>query len=186
MKVGDDQFEIMLAGEFIALRPTLRCGMRLDRRFGSFAKLIDDLNEGSLSAATFVLYPHCDRLALGFMIIEADLESVCTKLIPFVLECAGIDPDAQGGEGGEGAVPFSEHLRHLYRIATGWIGWTPETALDCTPGEITEAYKGRLEMLKTIFGGEDANAKPRDLNSKIRQIFGDIGTKVVNRRKPDA
>jgi hypothetical protein len=185
MKVGDDHFAIVLAGESITLRPTLRCGMRLDRRAGSFAKLIDDLNEGSLSAATFVLSPHFERLTLGFLIIESGLESVCTKLIPFVLECAGIDPDAQG-EGGEGAVPFSEHLRHLYRIATGWIGWTPETALDCTPGEITEAYKGRLEMLKAIFGGEDANAKPRDLNSKIRQIFGDIGTKVVSRRKPDA
>jgi len=38
---------------------------------------------------------------------------------------------------------------------------TPETAWNATPNEIAEAYQGRLDMLKAIYGAAKATKRPR-------------------------
>ena len=189
MRLAGDHIDLGLGVEFITLRPTLRCGLRLERRDGSFAKLIADLQEGSLSAARFVIGDAFHHPAAGQCILDAGIDEVCAKLIAFVLNCAGIDPDApqstaSGDEASE--VTFGEHRAQLYRIATGWLGWTPDVALDATPVEIMEAYKGRLDMLKAVFGGgdEDESAKPAKKPQSadhFKAVFRDLGAKQVKR-----
>jgi hypothetical protein len=148
-------------------------------------QLIADLQEGSLSTARFVLADSFNRPSVAACILDAGLDAVCGQLIAFALNCAGVDPDAKGdGEAGE--TTFAEHLDHLYRIATGWLGWTPEVALDSTPVEIREAYKGRLDMLRAIFGGDDADkptpAKRPRTADELRAAFRELGAKPVKRR----
>jgi hypothetical protein len=186
VKLADDHIAIKLGAELITLRPTLRCGLRLERRReGSFAKLIEDLQSGSLTAAQYVISDHYQHMALGHQILDAGLEEVCLQLTAFVLQCSGIDPDADG-KGGE-SVSFSEHLTSLYRIGTGWLGWTPETTLDSTPVEIAQAYLGRIDMLKAIFGGEKSEAKASPSKNmsaaNIREVFRDMGAEAVKKRK---
>jgi hypothetical protein len=181
MKLGQDHIALKLGGELITLRPTLRCGLRLERREGSFAKLIEDLQGDSLSAARFVIEDQLDRVQLGYLILDAGLEVVCSQLVTFVMDCVGIDPDAKA-EGKGGSVSFAEHLTSLYRIGTGWLGWTPATTLDATPAEITEAFKGRTDMLKAIFGGEsDTKPKSNASSDHLRSVFQEIGTTKVKR-----
>ena len=189
MLLAGDHIEITLASELIILRPTLHCGFRLERREGSFAKLIADLQEGSLSAAHYVLADHFKRPGIAQSIMDAGIEDVCGTLIPFVLYCAGIDPlhtSAQDRQSGANEVTFAEHLTNLYRIATGWIGWTPEVALNSTPTEIMEAYKGRLDMLKAIYGGsEDDTPNPRKRKTDaddLRSAFRDLGAKTARKQ----
>ncbi|MHA6646408.1 hypothetical protein ACX3P1_28370, partial [Mesorhizobium sp. A623] len=49
-------------------------------------------------------------------------------------------------------------LADFYEIATGWLGWTPETAWNATPAEILAAQRGLIAKLKAIHG--TAEEKP--------------------------
>jgi hypothetical protein len=182
VKLANEHIVIELGGEFITLRPTLRCGFRLERREGSFAKLISDLQEGSLTAAHFVLADNFHRPTIATCIVDAGLEDVCGKLILHAISCTGLDPNAKPDPNAEPSnVTFGDHLTQLYRIATGWLGWTPDVALDSTPAEITEAYKGRLDMLKAVFGGDDTpKGNPAE---KLKAMFADKGAVKGKRRK---
>lgn len=182
MKLLDDRIALKLGAELVTLRPTLRCGLRLDARDGSFSKLIEDLQGGSLTAALFVIRAHHDHMALGEHVLEAGLDHVCATLITFALQCAGIDPDAKAeGDADAGEVSFAEHLANLYRLGTGWLGWTPDTTLNATPAEIVEAYKGRVDMLRAIFGGEgDKPKSAKATPDQIREAFRQLGAKRVH------
>lgn len=37
----------------------------------------------------------------------------------------------------------------------GWLGWTEQQALDTSIESIRLAYEGRVDLLKSIFGGKD-------------------------------
>ncbi|MEO9340473.1 hypothetical protein ABFT80_23970 [Mesorhizobium sp. SB112] len=179
MKLADD-ITITVAGEEIFLHPALRHAIRLERLEGSFAKLIRDVQENSLSAAVEIIRDHTDMLFLENRVLEV-LPELKGSLLAYVMALTGIDLEdapAKAKTNGSKSVPFADHLTNLYRIGTGWLGWTPETTLDATPTEITQAYKGRLEMLKAIFGGGE-KAKPEDdrpLNEKFRSLFAAHGT----------
>lgn len=175
---------IILAGEAVTLRPSLACAMQLERRPGSFKGLLDEIADDSLSAASAIIAPHHSHPMLASRIMDARLDALRPALMDYVLQCAGIDPDAPKAAPEGPSVSFAEHLQHLYRIGTGWLGWTPDTTLDATPAEIMEAYRGRMDMLKAIFGSaDDTQPQPdtRDLDAKFRAAFGSFGTIVVNR-----
>ncbi len=154
--------------------------MRLERREGSFQKLLRDLIEGSLSASFDVLRDHVRYTddILRLKIMDTGLDVLKPSLIAFVIACSGVE-DAPGNDNKpkiEGDfITHKEHLESLFRIATGWLGWSPDVALSSSPKEIMEAYKGRTEMLKAIFGssekpkgdwGERAKAALLALNPK--------------------
>ena len=182
MRLADEHITLELGAQRITLRPSLRCGFRLERREGGFAKLISDLQEGSLSAAHFVLANDFHHPAIAQCIMDAGLEDVCGRLIVHVVNCTGIDPDAKLDPDAEPSnVTFADHLTSLYRIATGWLGWTPEIALESTPAEITEAYKGKIDMLKAMNGGDET---PKgDAGDKLKAMFANKGTVKGKRRK---
>lgn len=177
---------ITLAGEAVELRPSLACAMKLERRPTSFKGLLDEIADDSLSAASAIIAPHHPHPMLAARIMDAGLSTLRPALVDYVLRCAGIDadPDDSAPSADRETVSFAEHLQHLYRIGTGWLGWTPATTLDATPAEIMEAYKGRLDLLKSIFGdGGDTTPKPdsRSLDDKFRAVFSSRGTTVVTR-----
>jgi hypothetical protein len=53
------------------------------------------------------------------------------------------------------AMPWREVYRELFKLATGWLGWTPETAWSATPQEITDAFEAHVVKLKAIHGTAD-------------------------------
>lgn len=182
MRLADD-ITIVIAGEEIQLRPSLHHAIRLERREGSFQKLLRDIMDGSLTAACDVIRDHTDLDFLENRILDA-LPDLKAPLLQYVMQCAGVDGDdapAKASKGGKPAksVPFREYLQQQYKVATGWLGWSPETALDATPAEIQLAYEGRLDMLKAIFGSsENKTSSDADmpLDAKFKGIFGGIGT----------
>lgn len=161
-----DQITIIVGGEVIELRPCLRFAMRLERRPGSFEKLLTDVADGSLSAAVEIVGDHTGMLFLKNHVFEA-LPSIGDALVAYVMACVGINSDNAPSDDkkakGKSAplVSFTEHLADLYRIGTGWLGWTPTQTLDATPAEIMEAFRGRQEMLKAIFGGAEEKSEPK-------------------------
>ncbi|MDH0113384.1 hypothetical protein N7379_02750 [Rhizobium pusense] len=180
MKLADPIL-VTIAGEEIELNPSLRCAMQLERRDGSFRQLLAEINDGSLSAAVAIIEPHADGMPFLKNRVLDELPTLKPALIAYVLRCTGIDPDeAPTGDKSKGqAQPFYDYLTSLYRIGTGWLGWSPETTLDATPAEIIEANKGRMEMLKAIFGSGEKD-KPKDnrpLEEKFRTVFAGFGTR---------
>ncbi|MEH2469742.1 hypothetical protein V1281_001011 [Nitrobacteraceae bacterium AZCC 2161] len=78
-------------------------------------------------------------------------------------------------------ISFKEYHTRLFRIATGWLGWTPDEAWDATPAEILEAYQGRTEMLAAVFGGKKGSddtthdATKGKIEASIRDELNAIG-----------
>lgn len=169
-----------LGGEFITLRPTLRRALRLASGDG-FATLIAEIEDESLSAALTVIADNHSGDDLAEKLMKHGLGRLTNSLLAYVLECAGLNSDldekADGGKRDGKSVTFEDHLTGLFRIATGWLGWTPQASWDATPAEIIEAYKGRVEMFKAIFGSsEDEPAEPVDTSERFRTVLQSFGT----------
>jgi len=157
--------------------------MRLERREGSFAKLIADIQDESLTAAVAIIGPNYPAQFLEQKIMDTGLASLTTPLLEYVLQCAGMDSDGDDTPTKSDAPPvsFQEHLASLYRVATGWMGWTPQVALDATPSEILEAYKGRIEMMKAIFGSADEPTPPINTDERFKTVLRSFGTTKIMR-----
>src|SRR5690606_22400319 len=100
--------------------------------------------------------------AIGFLaqIDSTPLQIVANTITaPLILFLGSFSPadtstDKQTDSGAPMAWPVV--VKTLYRRATGWLNWTPETAWDATPTEITEAFAGWLEH------HEATNPQPSD------------------------
>ncbi|WP_440408696.1 hypothetical protein [Neorhizobium petrolearium] len=177
-----DEITVTIAKEAVTLRPSLRYAIQLERRPGSFRQLTRDIMDGSLTAAVDIIRPHCDLDYLENRILDA-LPELQAPLLQYVMACAGLDRDDAPKAANTGkpakAVPFHDYLQELYKIATGWLGWDPDTALDATPAEIQLAYEGRLDLLKSIFGGSEKPESNLSLGDKLKVAFGTFGTKKI-------
>lgn len=174
MKLAEE-ITISIAGEDVELRPTLRLALQWERRPGGFSRVLRDLDDLSLSTAADLIADHDPHPLIINRVFDAGLVNLREPLVRYVLALAGVDPEnVEKAATSKGkTVPLATHLTELYRLATGWLGWTPDVALDATPTEIMEAFKGREAMLQAIFGtGGKGKAKdPRPLDQKVRDLF---------------
>jgi hypothetical protein len=186
MPLASEDIVIDLA-EAITLVPTLRAAYRLERKYDGFDKLFYRVAGGSVSAIADVIREGAGDCALTRYLDDAPLRIALDRLMPpclkFILALSGADDTAEKGATGK-PIPFAEHHTNLFRIATGWLGWTPEDAWNASPAEILEAYKGRAEMLAAIFGGKNDADKPADISdSDTRRRLNAIGN-LANARMP--
>lgn len=84
MKLADD-IVITLGGEEVILHPSLRNAIRLERRPGSFDKLLQEIAEGSLSAAVEIIADHHDHPMLKSRILEARIDALAMPLLTYVV-----------------------------------------------------------------------------------------------------
>lgn len=177
MRLADHDIEVELGGEIIELRPTLRHAIRLARLPGSLGGLADQVTQGSLTAAVTILNDHHPHPYLATHIMDAGLDTLAGPLLSYLMACSGYDPDARfpANDGGE-SIPFPQFLEGLYKIGTGWIGWSADQTLNATPMEIMRAHSGRMDMLRAVFGSDEKTQKkpatPEDLNKKFRAVLG--------------
>lgn len=171
-RLATDEVTLVVDGEEIHLRPTLRAAMRLERRFGGFDKLLAQLAGGSVTVARDVIRESGGEhsLAVRFLdSIPADgalvvLDAITAPLVFHVWQLAGMDMEkADAAEPAKGAelITFETFHARLFGLATGWLGWTPDAAWSATPAEILAAHAGRLDMLRAIFGSGEAAPEPK-------------------------
>lgn len=55
----------------------------------------------------------------------------------------------------------------------GWLGWSEEQTLRTTIPAIELAYEGRLDMLRAVFGGGDAQQPQGDANREMTPALFD-------------
>jgi hypothetical protein len=162
MRLADDQTAICLGFETIHLRATLRAAFRLERTYEGFHNLSEAIALGHVAAFADLIREASDDpkavdcyfeyVASNPMLVSImELREPLLKFIPILSGAA----DAKGGDKTSSGprITFEEYHTKLFRIATGWLGWTPEQAWNATLAEILEAHQGRTEMLASIFGG---------------------------------
>jgi hypothetical protein len=164
MRLANDETAISLGSETIHLRPTLRAAFRLERTYAGFQNLSQAIALGHVSAFVAVIRqasadPSAVDRYLAYAGEHAMLVSVMElrePLLKFILILAGAD-DNSSSKLTSSPISFEEYFTKLFRIATGWLGWSSEQAWNATPAEIIEAHRGRTEMLSAIFGGGNAS-----------------------------
>lgn len=160
MQLADDEFELTVGRETVYLRPTLRAAFRLEQKYNGFDKLIHAVFTGHLAAYGDVIKEGTgQRSALtdyldtaGDTPLIVSLELLVQPICDFVIGLTGSETAFEAAKGIP--ISFKEYHTRLFRIATGWLGWSPDDAWNATPAEILEAYQGRTEMLAAVFGGK--------------------------------
>lgn len=187
MRLAQDEITIDLGHEVIRLRASLRAAFRLESRHHGFEKLIKGIADGNFSIMADVIRESADpRSAFAEFLDGIDalpmglaIERISEPLIAHVMALAGVDSDAATEPRQEAErIPFTEYHTKLFRLATGWLGWTPADAWEATPAEITEAYKGRRELLSAMFGSGNADGstitKPDERTRDRLNAIGDL------------
>jgi hypothetical protein len=97
------------------------------------------------------------------------------RLSEFILALLNVKPENTTLENKSATeTDFITVLENLFEIGTGWLSWTPEQTWNASPAEIVAAHKGRLALLKGIFGskeketGEKQPDFERDPDAKIK------------------
>jgi hypothetical protein len=173
-----DETTIEFGHEVIRLRASLRAAFRLERRHGGFDKIIHAIADGHLGVMADVVREssNTDLLdCIGRLPLRDAITRLVEPLSAHVLALAGVDAGSSKAEPGAERIPFSEYFLKLFRLATGWCGMSPSEAWQATPAEITEAYKGRLELLGAMFGGGKATDETDDAESRRElNAIGDL------------
>jgi hypothetical protein len=171
MTLADSEIVITFDGERLTLRPTLRAAMRLESRFGGFHKILKALAEQNITVMS-ALVEECSEwpCVLGDFLAGDPSKPMAYKVgrlvesfMALTLRLADIDEEELAKESDASAddrTSYAEHHARLFKLATGWLGWSPEEAWNATPAEIKAAYAGRLDMLKAIFGAGEGKKTP--------------------------
>lgn len=169
-----EEVTVRHAGLSVTLRPSLQAAMTLERLHDGWSGFLLSLDQFQLTTvqalirASAVSSSAAEALLSSLATepleqIKATLEGPCVALMRMFLNLSD-DDEGQGAETPKQkgkALSWSDAYAELYQIGTGWLGWTPQETWAATPTEITEAFKGKLAMLKAIHGSaEEEPAQP--------------------------
>lgn len=157
-----EEVVVMIGAEPIVLRPSLRAATRLAHRHSGFGGIAAGIRDGNVTIIAELIREGAivgtdipDLIKeISLRGLGANLVQLAEPLAQFVLALVGYDPDGAPASTGR-RVPFAEYHRHLFKIATGALGWAPADAWNATPAEIIAAYEGRTDLLKAIFGSAE-------------------------------
>lgn len=150
-----EQMRIEHNGHVVVLRPSLRAAATLEARHGfpALVRALDELNVTIISeiiaasaisrrdAAAF-LSSHPGRPLFSFFLaVRQPLADLISMFTPTPVQ--QVDATPHTGK----PLPWADFYRDLYDVATGWLGWTPETAWSATPTEITRAHAAHIDRL---------------------------------------
>jgi hypothetical protein len=159
----------------VRLRPSLRAASTLEHSHDGFECLFRRIVEFHIGTVTeIIMTAATDRKDAAAFLSAMTLlplgRFVEIVQAPIAVLCAGFIPqaasDAQPSQ--SAPIPFRKFYTELFRIAAGNLGWPAEQAWQATPTEILEAYRGRVDLLRSIFGGEaPAEAQQPDMGAKL-------------------
>jgi len=152
----------------VTLTPSLRAATLLERLHGGFPALLERVQAFNLTTILEIINVAAPTAA---PILEA-LRNTPLRTIrdvsfgPVVqllsaLMMSGDDADDTTPKPTPSAKPvaWADLFAQLYKIATGWLGWTPATAWAATAQEITEAFHGLIERIKATSGTHEDEAE---------------------------
>lgn len=170
----EDEFTLAHGDTAVRLRASLRAATRLERLHDGFPALFAKVNTLDTATVKAVIR----HAATDGQAADAFLKHMAGQPLAPVLHAARAPlaalfaafllPDSERQERAASAKPMTWEAayRDLYRIGTGWFGWTPADTWNATPAEIAEAFDARLMMLRAQHGeavdpeGAEASSTP--------------------------
>jgi len=147
------------------LRPSLRAATVLERLHGGFVPLLQMVQQGHTGTLREIVLNSATDRAAGQRLVGAmkgaTIVTIHKALVTpaFALITALMTPDTDKGEAAKAPtskpVAWATLYADLYKIATGWLGWSPATAWAATLPEILSAFDGHIDQLKAIHGTAD-------------------------------
>lgn len=181
---AETEFELSHGGNTLRLRASLRAALHLERLhdgFGPLFRRIDTFDTTTIRQV--ILIAAADRNAAEAFLrhmanqplrtlaeaTHGPLASLCTALMPSPTTSTSTSTKPRTTSAK--TMPWADYYSKLFQIATGWLGWTPDTAWNATPAEITCAFDGHVAMLKTIHGSADEeDSSPADHARRERNL----------------
>lgn len=196
-RLASDDIVIVHGGNAVHLRPSLRAAYRLECRHGltTLVRGIEECNTiiiGDMIAECSDNGPAARRLLTARVNENGvrDLQHLAEPLIDLLAGCYGLsqDGDSHAEKRERAGKPLSirKSLEELFAIATGWLGWTADDALNATVPQIITAHRGHIAKLHAIYGGgeekQDGEYDPQDLPSD-EEVKQGIAILKVNARR---
>jgi hypothetical protein len=192
-QLGKHCFQIELGGEAYTLRPTLLASTQVIRQHG-LASLLTAVRDFNVNVIGDLLVSAGVRRAMWIKELALSgpqkvRETLTPILTEFVLALAGIDPKAPRTEAQQPSpVNPDEVFTSLFKLGTGWLGWSPETTWNATPDEILAARSGRtdmiVEVMKAVFGSSEDNSQDSRGKSAIGYTETELQQIVEQGRDP--
>jgi hypothetical protein len=170
-RLAHDEITLAHGGNTVRLRPSLRAAARLERLHDGFENLfqrVDEFHLGTIrQIITIAATDRQDATAFLYAVASQPLKTImATTHGPVIELCRALtlasDNSNRSDKTPSKPMPWPEAYRELYRTATGWLHWTPDTAWSATPTEINEAFASHVAMLRAIHGTPEKEAKELD------------------------
>lgn len=175
-----DEIALDYEGHIVVLRPSLRAAIHLEKLHGGFTALLRKIEEfdtrtvwhiitqSAGRAESNTLFAHAATQPLNKFkdAVQAPLFQLITALMP---QAGSTDTTPAN------AAPMSwpDAYRELYKIGTGWLGWTPKDAWAATPDEIITAFEAHIDRQRLMNGGgDDSDAAAKAVQRRENEALG--------------
>lgn len=162
-------YDIPLAygGDTVWLRPSLRAATRLESLHKGFPALLTKIQQiDTNTLREIITHAATDRSAAQTFLSRIAGKPLCdiqqTTLGPaLALVAALMMPMPEDEDTAPNAAPnakpiaWADLYADLFKMATGLLGWPPETAWEATMPDILHAFEGHTDQLKAIHGTGD-------------------------------
>lgn len=174
-------------GNIVSLRPSLRAAIRLEALHGGFIPLLRKVQQGDTTTLREIItHSATDRTAAHDLLSALEGATLAqaqqAMMAPaFVLITALMTPDHKTDQGEAAKAPNNQPVAwavfyaDLFKMATGWLGWPPETAWNATMPEILQAFEGHVDKLKAIHGDGGSDESTTGTTPEQRQANVDAG-----------
>ncbi len=162
-----DEITLTYGNHAVGLRPSLRAATYLERLHDGFPALVRKIEEFDTRTIAAIITATADREAAQALFLYASTKPLATfkqaAQAPLIALVAALLPrpketpegTASSDTAAHDPQPWAKVFEDLFGLATGWLGWTPDTAWHATPQEITDAFTAHVEKLKAIHGAAE-------------------------------
>ncbi|WP_415402885.1 hypothetical protein [Tateyamaria sp. SN3-11] len=170
-------------GNIVRLIPSLRAAVILEQRDGGFVAVLSDLSNFKLGTVYAIIRASASstRDAESFIqslgpvslrrVQEITLEPLVTLMSRLMSFGDDTDSDTPKKKTNSKPVAWSDLHKDLFKMATGWLHWTPETVWNSTLPDLLLAIEGYFDQLQSTHGTNDDN----ELSEEQRQANIEAG-----------
>jgi hypothetical protein len=176
MQLAANSFTLKLGDKSLDLKPSLRAAVFLNQKYAGFQNLSRYIAEGSLTTSTdLITWTVDDKQAWADYALTdtrsmmPDVMAARDQLLDFVPVLTGSNTKSDQPQTGK-PISFDEYFTRLFKIGTGWLGWSPDVTWNATPSEILAAFEGRQEMLTALFGSKSEEQSADEQSADMADV----------------
>lgn len=161
----------------VVLRPSLRAALFLENLHGGFPALLRKLAEFDTRTVWHIIKETAGKTEsddlFGYAAdksLSSFADAAHAPLFRLVAALLPEAPEAEIETTTSAPVAWSDAFRELFKIATGWLGWSPEVAWNATPQEITDAFEAHISKLKALNGSGDSKETPTNEDQRAQNV----------------